>query len=389
MICGCYAEAMTEADLFIQSFWPAWRPLTLIELIPLGISVLVLVFSRKLLEKFWHSSSDSSQLNSRLKVFRAFNFLVIFAILLNHFIFSDSSSGWAQKLFGVVMVVFSAFWATQIARYFILRRYGKSRESNSEKVFSETYNSRLLSLLATLFIIVFALVGFVQVLGFDDLLKTTGVIGIIGVMLAMTQAAWAPDIISGLIILNSGLVEEGDVIEFNDNEDIVAIVFKTKLFHTELLNLASNHRIMLSNAKLRGKLIRNLSKFASAKGLREVLRFKIGYDVGTDEIRGAFNEAYENACADSSIQIEANHDMELRVEETDNYAVEWAIYYYTKGIRDLIKTRQQFRAEILNVFTKRGISLATPDLRHIFQDATVARPDHGVEQTSRNIGAQV
>lgn len=378
---------MSDVNLFIQSLWPAWKPLTLIELLPLGISVLVLIFSSKLLEKFWHSSADSSQLKSRLKVFRAFNFLVIFAILLNHFVFSDSDSGWAQKLFGVVMVVFSAFWATQIAHYFILRRYGRSRESNAETVISETYNSRLLSLLATLFIIVFALIGFVQVLGFDDLLKTTGVIGIIGVMLAMTQAAWAPDIISGLIILNSGLVDEGDVIEIDGNSDIIAMVFKTKLFHTELLNLASNHRIMLGNAKLRGMLIQNLSKFASAKGLREVLRFKIGYDVSTDEVHEAFKEAYETACADSSIKIEADHDMELRVEETDNYAVEWAIYYYTKGIRELVKTRQQFRAEILAVFTKRGISLATPDLRHISQGETGAGPRYGVEQTGRNINA--
>jgi len=38
---------------------------------------------------------------------------------------------------------------------------------------------------------------------------------------------------------------------------------------------------MVSNSKLRGQTIHSLSKFASAKGLREKLTFKIGYDIST------------------------------------------------------------------------------------------------------------
>lgn len=356
---------MNALDNLIQTVWPAWEPFSWLELGLLAVSILFIVFSGFLLQKFWHLPAESKRLKSRLKVFRAFNFLIVFAILLNHFILFTDSPGWAHKLLGVVMVIFSAFWATQITGYFIRRRYGRRREFNNEKIISETYNSRLLSLLATVFIIAVALIGIIQVLGFSSLLEAGGMIGIFGVMLALTQASWAPDIISGLIILNSGLVDEGDVIELEGKDDTIAMVYKTKLFHTELLNLVNNHRIMLGNAKLRGMLLQNLSKFASAKGLREVLRFKIGYDVPEEKVRACFQQAYDKAAEDDEISIQNDHEMQLRVFDTGDYAVEWALYYYIKDIRNLVKNRQLFRAEILASCAKHGISLATPDLQHI------------------------
>ncbi len=368
---------MNRLDQLIQTFWPAWKPLSAVELALLVVCVLLIVFSKIILQKVWHLPAESRRLKSRLTVFRAFNFLIIFAILLNHFVLYVDSPGWAHKLLGVVMVIFSAFWATQISRYFIRLRYGRKREINNEKIVSETYNSRLLSLLATVFIVIVALIGVVQVLGFTSLLEAGGMIGFIGVMLALTQAAWAPDIISGLIILNSGLVDEGDVIELDGEDGLIAMVYKTKLFHTELLDLVNNHRIMLGNAKLRGMLLQNLSKFASAKGLREVLRFKIGYDVPAEKVRACFQQAYEKAAADDGIGVQAEHDMELRVLETGDDAVEWALYYYTKDIRNLIKTRQLFRAAILETCQAHGISLATPGLRQLVPESrvTVSRND--------------
>jgi len=102
--------------------------------------------------------------------------------------------------------------------------------------------------------------------------RNRGAIGFIGVMIALTQAAWAPDIISGLIILNSNVFEQDDIIEISiEGRTIVATVFRTKVFHTEILDLVNNHRIMMRNVKIRDTVIHNLTKFASAKGLREIM----------------------------------------------------------------------------------------------------------------------
>lgn len=71
-------------------------------------------------------------------------------------------------------------------------------------------------------------------------------------LLALTQGAWAPDIISGLVILNSKMLQERDVIKLSDsNETFLGIVYCTRAFHTELLNVVDNHRVMISNSRMR------------------------------------------------------------------------------------------------------------------------------------------
>jgi small-conductance mechanosensitive channel len=330
---------------------------------------LLIVFSRKIFSTIFHLVVENNQHANKLKIFRACALLIIAIVLLNHFIFIGEDSSLAKKLLGLIMVVFCAFWASQILQYFIRKHYGHTREVAGEKVVSDSYNSRLLSVLVAVLVFVFALIGIVEVLGFNNLLEAGGIIGFMGVMLALTQGAWAPDIISGLIILNSDLLEEGDVIEMNDGK-LLAQVFRTKLFHTELLDLVNNHRVLVKNAKLRDTMVHNLSKFASAKGFRENLLFNISYDIEPQAVRKMFLQAYGLALNDSAIAIEANHDLEIRVCDTADYAVQWGIYYYTKDIKRIIKTRQLFRELILTESLACKISLSTPLLYHREQEKT-------------------
>ena len=50
---------------------------------------------------------------------------------------------------------------------------------------------------------------------------------------------------------------------------------------------------------------------------------------------------------------------------TGDDAVEWALFYYTKDIRNLYKTRQTLRESVLKLSRKQGISLATPRLLQV------------------------
>ncbi len=361
-----------------------WNTFSTLEFTLLGSCLLLVIFARKILGTLFHLGFNDRQNVVKLQVFRAVCLLIIMVLLLNHFVFPGDRESIASKVVGVIMVLFCAFWATQVLKFFIRRQYGHAREVNGNKVISDTYNSRLLSLLVTVLVVIVALIGIVQVLGFNSLLEAGGMIGFLGVMLALTQASWAPDIISGLIILNSGLVDEEDVIEMGDG--VVAQVFRTKLFHTELLNLIDNHRIMIKNAQLRDMSICNYSKFASAKGLREKLAFKIGYDVEPDDVKDMFEAAFVRAVEDSSIPINEGHAMEIRVLDTGDYAVEWGVFYYVndkKRIKEMVKTKQFFREMILEESLKRGISLATPDL---FQNALAgAAPVHPVESDTKQM----
>ena len=196
-----------------------------------------------------------------------------------------------------------------------------------------------------------------------DRLEAGGALGIIGLFLAMTQASWAPDVISGLIILNSRLCEEGDVIQFNmDGSTVVASIFKTKLFHTECLDLANNHRLMIRNAKLRDHGLQNLSRFASAKGLRECILFNIDYQHSQEEVTAMMERAFSEIDKAEDVR-EEQYEPEIFVHDTGDYAVTWAVYYYIKDIKRLLRIKQIFRSYVLAEAERSNISLSTPILQ--------------------------
>lgn len=319
---------------------------------------LILIAGLLLAVSFFLFRSESDR--ARARIFRLLNLMVIAFVIGYHLVASSLADSWVLRLASVLAVIYLAYLSMLVSAWFVRRRFGRERTIGDERQIIETYHSRLLTLVIGTVIGLVALVAIVRILGFTSLLEAGGVLGVIGVMLAITQAAWAPDIISGLIILNSSLVEEGDVVQFDDPAELPMVVFKTKLFHTELLNLANNHRIMLRNAHLRDRMIHNLSKFASARGLRELLRFRIGYEVPPDRVEAFFEGVARKAAESGDIGLEPEQPVEVRVLDTGDHAVEWGVYYYTKQVRDLLQIRQQMRAQILRESLNAGLSLATP-----------------------------
>ncbi|WP_170131948.1 mechanosensitive ion channel family protein [Arenicella xantha] len=330
---------------------------TIQDLITIGISLLLMILARPFSK--WLNSEDD--LTSRVSMMRMLNFLIIVAVLASVFVLHESA--WLSRLTQSLIVIYFATLVTHVINYFVRRRFGKTRITSTGTSISDTYSSRGLSLAVAAFISVIALVTCLRILGLNSLLEAGGALGIIGLFLAMTQGSWAPDIISGLIILNSRLCEEGDVVQFNmDGTQIVASVFKTKLFHTECLDLANNHRLMVRNTKLRDYGIQNLSRFASAKGLRECMLFNIDYAHSQNEVTEMMLRAFSEIDRVEGMR-EEQFDPEVLVHDTGDYAVTWAVYYYIKDVKHLLKIKQKFRAHILAESVRSDISLATPVLQ--------------------------
>jgi len=332
----------------------------MLDYLVLAINLLLLVFAHRILLFFQAENSDKSGFTLKVQSFRALNLLIILTYGYSNIYQESLDSGPGIKLVSIWVIIYLSYLIKQILSFWVRNKYGKLRDINGESRSIETYTSRLLSLLTGVVIFVIALISIINVLEFNSLLQAGGVIGIIGVFLALTQNAWAPDIISGLIFLNNGMIEEGDVIELDDNGSFIGVVFKTKMFHTEILNIVNNHRVMLKNARLREFTIQNLSKFASAKGLREKLCFKIGYDVSPDKVRKMFAAAEEKVREESSIDSAEDPFFEVGVINTGDHAIEWGVYYYTKDVKSLIKNRQEIRECILKTAEELNISLATP-----------------------------
>jgi len=219
----------------------------------------------------------------------------------------------------------------------------------------------------------------IDIWDFDSLLQTTGIFGIIAAFLALTNQIWAPDMFYGMVILNSKMLEDGDVIQFGQEKDEF-IISKVTFIYTILLDVRNNHRTLIKNSKLVDSKIDNLTKKASADGLRMKLSYKIGYPKKDDlsdfkkSVREMFAEVNEKAIEDKDIKINENVKFECYLHETGDYALQYDLYYYldtlpntkvTKTVRSyLLKTTNLINEEVYNTSVKHNIDLSTPVLYH-------------------------
>ena len=357
--------------------YPSWlHNFSVAESLLIAANLLLIAFSRPLLRALSRSGTSDEAFSGKLHFFRAANVLVVLLVVFANAVLPVASHSWMARLLGAVLVAFLGYLTAHVANYLIKRRFGRLREVDGSQTWTETYNVRVLSLLSSVLLFVMVLIAEVRIFGFDSLLEAGGVIGFVGVMLALTQGAWAPDMIGGLVILNSRLVEEGDVIEVNPGERIIGTVYKTKIFHTELLNLVNNHRIMIGNAALRRMTIHNLSKFASARGLREAIVLKVGYDTTEGEMRELVHAVFERLASEGDCAVEHKYPAELRATDAGDFAVAWTVFYYTKDIRRLLATRQSVLATIIEEARMRGVGLSTPSL-HVVEAAHGAHARDG------------
>tara|TARA_B110001469_G_C9345199_1_gene182532 strand:- start:9 stop:407 length:399 start_codon:yes stop_codon:yes gene_type:complete len=129
---------------------------------------------------------------------------------------------------------------------------------------------------------------------------------------------------------------------------------------------------MIKNTKLRELFLQNLSKFASAKGLREKLTFNIGYDIEPKAVRSFFAQVETMLQDQYSEHYGSQHPLEVVIDDTGDHAVQWTMFIYTKDIKLLLKTRQLFREVVSNLSLAEGLSLATP-LTHIVSNETAKK----------------
>ncbi len=328
----------------------------------LTVNILLLIFAKRIIQLFSHDLSKITSFSRNVMIFRLLNLLIILVYGYYRFFQSQDEQVFGIKIIAVLATIYLAYLSTQLMQALLLRQYGKPRIIEGKERQTPTHQTRLLGVFSSTFIAITALIGIIHFLGFNSLLEAGGVIGFMGVFLALTSSIWAPDIFHGIIILNSDMLSEGDVIELQDGNvrHVLGTVYRTKMFHTVILNQINNHRVMIRNSRLRDFTIHNLSKFASARGLRERISFKIGYDCSLSDVEKMFRVAYEKAKDDADISFEDQYEMELMITDTGDHAVKWSFYYYTKNVNLIISTRQKMMKVIYKSSIQHNISLSTP-----------------------------
>ena len=203
--------------------------------------------------------------------------------------------------------------------------------------------------------------------------------------LAFTSSVWAPDIISGLIILNSQSIEDGDVIIIDGHRNEY-VISRVTLIYVILYDIRNNHRTLMRNSQFTSNRVDNLSRVASTNGVRQGLTYKIGYPQFTghsddraeqlaefnETIDDMFTHAFEACKADEKIKINDTKPFEWAMTNAGDYALEFTLWIYLERIpntkitsrlrRHLMGTIYKVNEAVYTASIIENIDLSTPDV---------------------------
>jgi hypothetical protein len=348
------------------------------------LNIVLLVLSRPIVNLVAPNQDNKTQ----IKIAQSLNLLVLFFQIVDFGLrrtFAEYSGGYLIDLGVSLMVIYTGVFLYSVSGTFTRKRFGKSREVDKQTIYLETYNSRLVNIVLLTVIVLTVIYGLIKIWGADSLLETTGIFGILILFLSFTSSIWAPDIVSGLIILNSEMIVDGDVVVLEGHKDEF-IVARVTLIYVVLYDVRNNHRTLLRNTQFIKGRIDNFSRIASSDGIRQALRYNIGYpEMGeTAELRETallsfrkdvddmFKRSFEACAIKDDIKINRNKPFEWRMTNAGDYALEYTLWVYLDRIpntkvtatirRHLMGTTYKINEAVYTASVIEGVDLSTPDL---------------------------
>ncbi len=328
--------------------------LTNLDIFIFSVNLLILLASRYIIFGF-SGSQDAHVSETKLWALRIIN-LILFGL---YFIaFFDAKYTRQISLTGITFLM--AFILTQLSQFFLLRQFGRIKEMDDKKYYAETYQSEIFSLLVVLLAIFISILATIHIWEMTSWLQATSVLGALLFLIYSTKEVWAADNISGLIILYNGDVEPGSVVKVAEF-DLLAIVIQTTLSQTSFRDLATRHKILLPNSRLRNAKIEVLTQCSSA-GLRQFVDFKIGYGFESIQIEQFLTQVWKNACV-LEPAINTDKPAVINLMETGDYAIRWRLVYILKNVHKLINAQCSINRAAYDLSLIEEVGLNTP-LQH-------------------------
>jgi len=358
------------------------------------LNLILLLLARPIVN-FISPNQDNK---NKIKIFQGLNLLVIvlqiidFALRQSFPEYGQSTDGsetakggYLIKLGISLMVIYGGVFLYSLCGTLSRKRFGRSRVIDDQTIFVETYNSRLVTIVLMSLIIMTVVYTLIKTWGGDSLLGSTGIFGIFLALMAFTSSIWAPDIFSGMIILNSDILVDGDVVVIDGHEDEF-IIARVTLIYVVLYDIRHNHRTLLRNTQFIQSRIDNLSRIASSDGIRQAYKYNIGYpELSADpelrqrefaefkeSIEDLFTRAFEMCLDKDNIKINQNKPFEWALTSAGDYALEYTMWVYLERIpntkvtstirRHLMGTMFKVNEAVFEASVLEGVDLSTPDV---------------------------
>ncbi|WP_154224108.1 mechanosensitive ion channel domain-containing protein [Marinicella rhabdoformis] len=306
--------------------------------------------------------SDSSTLNAkRTRSLRIMNLILlcVYGIdwLINFYFNNHGHSDVFIRISQTGLILVLGYLFTQFSHTWMIRKYGKERSVESEKVKTRTYQSEMgyiLVLLVTLIVSILLLINIWQVTSW---LQATGVIGGLLVILFGTKEAWAHDAVSGLILLYHGDITPGVVCRI-PSMNILAVVRRMSLTETTFHDVIQKHNIIVSNSRLRAATIEVLNKVDSPHW-NDFVTFKIGYDSSSEQVETYIDAVWNKAC-ELEKHLDPQKKAKLVLFNPGDHAVEWRMNYRVESVYRIKQARFAINRAAFDLQGEYKVSLATP-----------------------------
>lgn len=290
------------------------------------------------------------------------------------------------KLANSALCFYTSILGFKIGNAFFRRRFGKTKLFEGQKTYLDSYSSRVVELIFLVVIFLFATYTLIKIWGMDSLLETTGIFGISIGFMALTSSVWAPDIMSGLIILNTNILEDGDVVVI-DGYDDEYIIHKVSFIYTILYDIHNNHRTFIRNKRFIESKIDNLSRIASTDGIRKSITYKISYpDLSSkdkktrvdslhafyQQVDKLFTTANIMAIEKNELPIKNHKPFEWFLTNAGDYALEYTLFIFLEAVpttkmtavarKHLWSSLYAINSIVLEAAAITELELKTPDL---------------------------
>ncbi len=330
------------------------------------INILIFIFSNKITSTLCKGKDEKTYRN-KLWSLRFLNLILLIlygiSVLLGHFSLKDASTVQLIRSIsqtGLVLLLMQI--TSQLSNFYCVRKYGREKEIEDEKVLIQTYQSEVFALISMIVIVVASFLIIINIWDMTELLQVTSVIGGLAIIAFSTKDVWAPDNINGLILLYNGNIESGSIIRVKEM-DLMAIVIRTTLTQTVFRDLALRHQIVIPNSKFRNTKIEILN--CSATGaIRQYIDFNISYKTKSEDIEQLFENIWGLAI-DAEEYFDIDRGFNLKVVENGNHAVKWRLFYSVQKIYKMNDARFLINRISLDESIKAGIGLDTPITHNI------------------------
>ena len=195
-------------------------------------------------------------------------------------------------------------------------------------------------------------------------------LGFIALLLFFTREHWVGDFLSGIMIISSGRIERGDVINI-PGENILGVVLQTRGMHSVIRDLVKGHDIVLPNSVLLKQRV-DMLKTDLERGVRDYVEFQLGYDVTADDARLFLKETWQASC-DRTTAIDADRGCRAALKICGDHGATWRLTYTLKNTHAILMCQDTIREAAYRLQEKHGISVSTP-LTHKLMESD-QRPD--------------